>query len=92
MNYQKLDPELTIALTEPEISDAESPAFAVFIHTAHAPAPDEVSYLEALGISGITADRQIFTAILSAHAVDDLSKQPWVQFLQLSRELQLLRN
>lgn len=91
MNYQKLDPALAMALTEPdEISDAEVPAFTVFISTTHDPEPDEISYLEALGVSGVTADQRIFTAILSADAVNDLSEQPWVQFLELSQELELL--
>lgn len=91
MNYQKLDPALAMALTEPdEISDAEDAAFTIFISTTHDPEPDEISYLEALGVSGVTADQRIFTAILSADAVDDLSEQPWVQFLELSKELELL--
>ena len=91
MNYQKLDPALAMALTEPdEVPDAEDAAFIVFISTTQDPEPDEISYLEALGVSGVTADQRIFTAILSADAVDDLSEQPWVQFLELSKELELL--
>ena len=88
MNYQKLDPELAFELAE--ISDAEDPAFTVFIRTLHAPAPDEATYLKALGISGVTPGRRIFTATLSAHEVEELSEQPWVRSLELTRKLQLL--
>ena len=57
---------------------------------AHVPAPDEVTYLEELGVSCPAAGRQILTATLSARAVDELSRQPWVRSLELSSELQLL--
>lgn len=88
MNYQKLDPELAFELAE--VSDTEDPTFTVFIRTLHAPAPDEVTYLKALGISGVIPGRQIFTATLSAHEVEELSEQPWVRLLQLTRKLHLL--
>lgn len=88
MNFQKLDALLAVALTE--VADPDERAFPVFISTLHAPKPDEAIILKAFGVPGVTADRQIFTATLSAHAVSDLSEQPWVQSLQLSRRLQLL--
>ncbi len=88
MNIQKLDALLAVALTE--VSDADKRAFPVFINTLHAPKPEEATILKALGVPGVTAERQIFTATLSAHAVADLSELPWIQSLKLSRKLHLL--
>ena len=88
MNFQKLDARLAIALTE--MADPDKQALPVFISTLHAPKPDEATILKAFGVPGVTAERQIFTATLSAHAVANLSEQPWVQSLQLSRKLQLM--
>ena len=91
MNYQKLDAELALAVTDAEVLDGDGPVFNVFIRTLHAPDINAVAYLEKLGISCQPADRRIFTATLSAQAVDELSKQPWVRYLQLSQKLQLHR-
>ena len=90
MNHRKLDPGLAMALKDTETSNEDVPAFDIFIRMARAPGTDEVTYLEKLGISCPAAGRRIFTATLSARAVDELSKQPWVRYLQLSRQLQLL--
>lgn len=91
MNYQKLDAELAMAVTDAEVLDEDEPIFNVFIRTIHVPDMNAVTYLEKLGISCQPADRRIFTATLSAQAVDELSKQPWVRYLQLSQKLQLHR-
>ena len=90
MNYQKLDAGLAMALSDTEALDKDVSTFDVFIRMTHAPAPDEVTYLERLGISCPAAEQQMLTATLSARAVDELSKQPWVHYLELSNELQLL--
>lgn len=90
MNYRKLDPGLALALSNTETSNEDVRAFDVFIRMAHAPDTKEVTYLEELGISCPAAGRQILTATLSARAVDELSKQPWVRYLELSNDLQLL--
>ena len=91
MNYQKLGIALAMAVTDAETLDEEGGAFNVFIHTTRALGINEVTYLEGLGVSCEPADRQVFTATLSARAVDELSEQPWVSSLQLSKKLQLHR-
>lgn len=91
MNYQKLGTELAMAVTDAKTLDEEKAAFKVFIRTAHAPNTNEVNYLKELGVSCEPADRRIFTATLSARAVDELSEQPWVSSLRLSQKLQLHR-
>ena len=92
MNYRKLDAGLAMAVTDAETLDEEESAFNVFIRTTHALGIKEVTYLEKLGVSCQPSDRQVFTATLSAHAVDELSKQPWVSYLELSQKLQLHRH
>ena len=89
MNYQKLDAGLAIAVADAGMLDEEDPLFNVFIRTAHTPDINEVTYLEGLGVSCQPADRRVFTAMLSARAVDELSKQAWVSYLELSQQLQL---
>ena len=91
MNYKKLGAELVMAVTDAETLDEEEAAFKVFIRIAHAPDTHMVNYLKELGISCEPADRQIFTATLSVRAVDELSEQPWVSTLQLSKKLHLHR-
>ena len=91
MNYQKLDAGLAMAVTDAETLDEGEAVFNVFIRTSHALGINEVTYLEGLGVSCQPAARRIFTATLSAHAVDELSEQPWVSSVQLSQKLQLHR-
>lgn len=91
MIYRKLDARLAMAVTATEILDKEESVFNVFIRTTHALGINEVTYLERLGVSCQSADRQVFTATLSAHAIDELSEQPWVSSLRLSQKLQLHR-
>jgi hypothetical protein len=88
MDYRKLDAALAAALDE--VSDPEERALAVFIHTAHAPADTEAAFLEDMGVGGVTDERRVFTATLSARAVEELSDQPWLQYMKLSRRLRIL--
>jgi hypothetical protein len=88
MDYRKIDAALAVALED--IEDAEEPACTVFIHTAYAPGTDEAAFLTRLGVNGVTRRRQVFTATLSARAIAELSDQPWVRYLKLSRKLRLL--
>jgi hypothetical protein len=88
MDYQKIDAALAAALKD--VRDPEERVLGVFIHVAPAFGPAEAAFLERLGVSGVTAGRQVFTATLSARAVAELSDQPWVQYLRLSRKLRLL--
>ena len=46
--------------------------------------------LEGLGVSGISGARRVFTATLSPRAISELSEQPWLRYLRLSRRLRLL--
>ena len=88
MDYRKLDTALAAALDE--VQDPEERSLSVFIHTAHAPGHAEVTYLEDLGVRGVTQRRQVFTATLSPRAVEELSDQPWLRYMRLSRRLRLV--
>ena len=88
MDYQKMDAALAAALAE--VRDPEERALSVFIHTAHAPQDAEADFLEDLGVGGVTGGRQVFTATLSPRAVEELSDQPWLRYMKLSRRLRIL--
>ncbi len=88
MDYRKIDAALAAALDD--VQNQEERAFVVFIHTEHAPDTTEAAILEGLGVSGVTGGRRMFTATLSAREVAELSDQPFVQYLKLSRKLHLL--
>jgi len=88
MDYQKIDAALAAALNQ--VPDPEARVLSVFIHTTHPPGGAEVTFLERLGVRVDPNGRQIFTATLSARAVAELSDQPWVRYLKLSRRLRLL--
>ncbi|MFN5970008.1 MAG: hypothetical protein ACK47N_20715 [Microcystis sp.] len=88
MNYRKIDPALAATLNE--VQNKTKADLLVFIQTNRIPSPDQANVLERLGINEAKSKRQIFTATLSAQAVEELSEQPWVSFLKLSRKLNLL--
>jgi len=88
MDYRKIDAALAAALDE--VPDPEERALAVFIHTTHTPGQAEAAILEGLGVSGISGARRVFTATLSPRAISELSEQPWLRYLRLSRRLRLL--
>lgn len=88
MNFSKLDTALILALKK--IEDQSKPSLVVFIHVEPDIDSEATAVLKGLGISGITAKRDVFTATLSLNAVSQLSEQPWVKYLKLSKELRLL--
>ncbi len=88
MDYQKMDAALAAALDD--VRDPEERVLSVFIHTAHAPVDAEAAFLEDLGVGGVTGERRVFTATLSARAVAELSDQPWLRYMKLSRRLRIL--
>jgi len=85
VEYRKLDAALTAALEE--VQDRERPAFTVFVHTERAPEGPEAALMDRLGIGEGTSGRRVFTATLSARGIAELSGQPWVRYLTLSRRL-----
>lgn len=88
MNYQKIDAALAAALDE--VRDPDERALSVFIHTARAPVETEAALLEDLGVGVVTGEQRVFTATLSARAVAELSDQPWLRYMKLSRRLRIL--
>ncbi|MCC5637696.1 hypothetical protein LC593_17990 [Nostoc sp. CHAB 5844] len=89
MNYQKLGAALAIALND--VQDPATPSLTVFIHTE--PISDAaIAVLQSFDVSGVTKDKDTFTATLSANAISQLSEQPWVKSLQLSQQLRLLNS
>ncbi|GAB4533624.1 MAG: hypothetical protein Kow0063_15840 [Anaerolineae bacterium] len=90
MDYRKVDAALAAALDE--VQDPEEPTLSVFIHTAYAPQDAEVAFLKDLGVRGVTGTRQVFTATLSPRAVAELSEQPWLRYMKLSRRLRLMED
>ncbi len=85
MNFTKLDTALILAIKK--IQDRSIPCLVVFIHTQSAIDSTATTVLEGFGITGITAQKDVFTATLSLNAVAQLSEQPWVKYLKLSQKL-----
>ena len=88
MDYDKLDADLSAELDG--VADSNAATLPVFIHTDQPPGPDEEALLKQLGVSGEIAGRDVLTANLSRAAIDELSRQPWVRYLKLSRKLRPL--
>jgi hypothetical protein len=89
-DYKKLDAALATALESAQ--DPEAPLFSIFIHTEPTSDKAKVAFLEKLGVKIGSGEQLIFTGTLSAQAVRELSEQPWVRYLKLSRKLRLLNN
>lgn len=89
MDYRKIDAALAIALED--IKDPEEPTLVVFVYIEKVPSSDESAFLGKMGVGGETGGKQIFTATLSARAVTELSEQPWIRYLKLSKKLSLLQ-
>ncbi|MEM6398847.1 MAG: hypothetical protein AAF757_01250 [Cyanobacteria bacterium P01_D01_bin.116] len=87
MNFSKLDIALILALKK--IQDQSRPCLVVFIHIELPIDSEAIALLEDFSVSGITAQRDVFTATLSSNAVSQLSEQPWVKSLKLSQQLRL---
>ncbi|WP_392531637.1 hypothetical protein [Nostoc sp. C117] len=88
MNYQKLDAALATALND--VQDIQEASLGVFIHTEPILDSKAIAFLESLGVSGVTADKDIFTATLSRNAISQLSDQSWVKYLKRSQQLGLV--
>ncbi|MEM6754523.1 MAG: hypothetical protein AAF630_16315 [Cyanobacteria bacterium P01_C01_bin.38] len=88
MNFSKLDTALILALKK--IEDRSKSSLVVFIHVEPNLDSKATAILKGNGVSGITAQRDVFTATLSLNAISQLSEQPWVKYLKLSGELRLL--
>jgi hypothetical protein len=89
MDYSKIDAALAAALAN--VQDRESPSMDVFVHAARPLNSDEIAFLEKLGIS-VDSGKTIFTARLSARAIEKLSRQRWVRYIKLSQKLQPLED
>jgi hypothetical protein len=87
MNYQKLDPALTMALNQ-----APGDSIEIFIHTDANLDTTATTVLKNLGISGVKAGQEVFTASLTPQQIVELSAQPWVRSLRRSQKLRLLNN
>lgn len=88
MDYDKLDADLSAELDG--VADANAATLPVFIHTEQPSGPEQEAFLRELGVSGEIAGRDVLTADLSPRAIDELSRQPWVRYLKLSRKLRPL--
>jgi hypothetical protein len=89
MDYGKLDAGLAAALDDMQDASEES-NLHVFIHAKRPLSADEAEFLNRMGIQGGDADKQILTATVSPKVLNELSEQPWVQYLRLSRTLRPL--
>lgn len=88
MNYKKMDAGLAAAMEEE--GDREAASLTVFIHTDRVPDGEALRILKGIGVS--PGDSQIFTATVSPLVVAQLSEQPWVQSIKLSRRLDALKS
>ncbi|MGH8058004.1 MAG: hypothetical protein ACREOH_12340, partial [Candidatus Entotheonellia bacterium] len=70
-----------------EVANPDARELPVFIHTAGTPTQDQADFLRQHGVADASADRQVFTATLSARAVDELTHQPWIRYIRLSSKL-----
>jgi hypothetical protein len=85
MNYQKTDAGLASALAD--VVDSEARDLTVFIHTAGTPTQEQVTLLRQYGVNDASANRQIFTATVSARVVQELTQQPWIHYIRLASQL-----
>lgn len=85
MDYKKLDADLHAEL-DGVAADSNAATLPIFIKTDHPPDAEQQSFLKQLGVSGEVSGRDLFTATLSHEAIAELSHQPWVRYLKLSRK------
>lgn len=91
MDFSKLDADLAVELDQTP-ADPNEPAFLVFVQTDRPLGPEEAAVFSRVGVAGDFLGRDLFTATLSLRAVDELSNQPWVRYLKLSRRLRPLED
>jgi hypothetical protein len=85
LTYQKVDAGLAGALDD--IVNPEARELAVFIHTDTLPTEEQKMFLRRCGVSEASTEQQVFTATLSAQAVEELTDQSWMRYLRLSSQL-----
>jgi hypothetical protein len=85
MDYAKLDAGAAQAVDADPRSDARS--FQVFVHLAGPPDAALRDRLVACGVGDAGSGRTILTAILSAREIGELSDEPRVRQIRLSRRL-----
>jgi len=85
IDYRKLDPGLVNALNKKQASHKQ--AMEVFVRTTEVPNQTEASFLQKLGVRGVSHRRCTFTAKLSVEAVTELADQPWIHNLRLARNM-----
>jgi len=81
-----MDSGLAAALDNLETESDESPLH-IFIQAHHPLDLNESKYLTDLGVSGERSGQEIITATVSPKKLDELSEQPWVKYIRLSRTL-----
>ena len=89
VDFSKLDADLSAELDQTP-ANPDEPAFLVFVQTDRPLSQAEAAVLSRVGVAGNFVGRDLFTATLSPRAVDELSNQPWVRYLKLSRRLRPL--
>jgi hypothetical protein len=87
-DYRKIDSALALALED--VVDEDAAGLEVFVHTVEAPGPRESDSLTRLGVQDVSGGRVVFSSTLSPAAIKELSRQPWVRYLRLSRKLRLV--
>ena len=90
MDFSKLDADLSAELDQAP-ADPNEPVFSVYIQTNRRLGPAEAAVLNRVGVAGDFLGKDLFTATLSLRALDELSDQPWVAYLKLSRRLRPLK-
>jgi hypothetical protein len=89
MDYSKLDADLSAELDQAP-ADPNEQAFLVYVQTDRPLGPQEAAVLSRAGATGDFVGRDLFNVTLSARGIDELSNQPWVRSLKLSRRLRPL--
>jgi hypothetical protein len=89
VNYSKLDAALVSALKN--LKGSQERDLSVFIHTGRPLDADEQTMLRKVGVSDLGENKRIFTAMVSESDVEELSNQPWVKQIKLSKTLHPLR-
>lgn len=89
MNYEKLDADLSAELDQ--VADDSNAALTVFIYAAKPVGPDEETFLRQLGVGGEIRGQEMITANLSPGSIAELTGQPWVRYLKMSRPLRPLQ-
>jgi hypothetical protein len=92
LDYRKIDAALANALHE--IQDPTKQVLNIFVQTDAELEPAELEFLKEKGVNvKANSNRnapQIFTATLSTNAIEELSDQPWVKYLELAQKLKFV--